>query len=212
MIFMANLSYINHYCFFLKSRDCILGLSPGPGTLAIASILMKGGDSELMTESTPLPILACHRSLFRYVAQRMEKFPGSTAHPGWTAMESLTLSCATCPCDHHLWSRRTAQSGPAPGSPSRGAERTRAIRAGTARTGGQLRLSHSLPVQTFKRRGGGGGPAPARLAAGAGAGRARPGRWLRLLSPPPAPPICRPPVARTAAMPRSPASAPGPPS
>lgn len=25
----------------------------------------------------------------------MEKFPGSTAHPGWTAMESLTLSCAT---------------------------------------------------------------------------------------------------------------------
>lgn len=43
VIFMANLSYINHYCFFLKSRDCILGLSPGPGTQVVASILMKGG-------------------------------------------------------------------------------------------------------------------------------------------------------------------------
>lgn len=99
-----------------------------------------------------------------------------------------------------------------PRGPSRLSERTRAPRAGTSRTGGQPRLSRALPVQTFKRRGGGGGPAPARLAAGAGAGRARPGRWLRLLSPPPAPPICRPPVARTAAMPRSPAAAPGPPS
>lgn len=58
MILIANLSFINHCCPFLKSRDCILGLSTGPDTQAVASILMKWGNSELMTESTPLPILA----------------------------------------------------------------------------------------------------------------------------------------------------------
>lgn len=168
---------------------------------------MKGGNSELMTESTPLPILAYLLGMWP-IEWRNSQAPQITlAGLPWSPRH-----CATCPCDHHPWSRRTAQSGPAPGSRSRGAERTRATRAGTARTGGQPRLSHALPVQTFKRRGGGGGPAPARLAAGAGAGRVRPGRWLRLLLPPPAPPICRPPVARTAAMPRSPAAAPGPPS
>lgn len=43
VILMANFSYLNPYCPFLKSRDCILGLSTGPGTQAVASILMKAG-------------------------------------------------------------------------------------------------------------------------------------------------------------------------